>query len=108
MISNMCQVYTNVREGKDIIRNIEDIYGSDNIIKENIYFWKIEKDGVFDCYMIQNRTKDFYGVSDAIKLFKINDVWFIDTVQCLRNITEDKHARIYLKNKTIYTAVYKM
>ena len=104
----MCQVYTNVREGKEIIRNIEYICGSDDIIKENKFFWRIEKDDEFDCYMIQNRTKDFYGVSDAIKIFKVNDIWYRDTVQCLRNITEDKHARIYLKNRTIYTAVYRM
>jgi hypothetical protein len=104
----MSQVYTNVREGKEIIRNIEYICGNDDIIKENKFFWKIEKDGKFDCYMIQNRTKDYYGVSDAIKLYKVNDIWYRDTVQCLRNITEEKHARIYLKNKTIYTAVYSM
>ena len=104
----MCQVYTNVREGKEIIRNIEYICGSDDIIKENKFFWRIEKDDEFDCYMIQNRTKDFYGVSDAIKIFKVNDIWYRDTVQCLRNITEDRHARIYLKNRTIYTAVYRM
>ena len=104
----MSQIYTNVREGKEIIRNIEYICGSDDIIKENKFFWRIEKDDEFDCYMIQNRTKDFYGVSDAIKIFKVNDIWYRDTVQCLRNITEDKHARIYLKNRTIYTAVYKM
>jgi hypothetical protein len=103
----MTQVYTNVREGKEIIKNIESICGED-IVKENIFFWKIEKDGEFECYMIQNRTKDFYGVSDAIKIFKINDIWYTDIVQCLRNITEGKHARIYLKNKTIYTAVYRM
>lgn len=104
----MSQICTNVREGKEILRNIEYICGSDDIIKENKFFWKIEKDGEFDCYMIQNRTKDFYGVTDAIKLYKVNDIWYRDTIQCLRNITEDKHARIYLKNKTIYTAVYSM
>jgi hypothetical protein len=104
----MCQVYTNVNEGKKIIKDIEYICGNDDIIKENIFFWKIEKDGEFDCYMIQNRTKDFYGVSDAIKIYKVNDIWYRDTVQCLRNITEDKHARIYLKSKTIYTAVYRI
>jgi hypothetical protein len=104
----MSQVYTNVREGKEIIRDIEYIFGNDDIIKENIFFWKIVKNDEFDCYMIQNRTKDYYGVSDAIKLFKVNDIWYKDTVQCLRNITEKKHARIYLKNRTIYTAVYRM
>jgi hypothetical protein len=104
----MSQVNTNIREGKEIIRNIEYICGSDDIIKENNFFWRIEKDGEFDCYMIQNITKDFYGVSDAIKLYKVNDIWYRDIVQCLRNITEDKHARIYLKNRKIYTAVYSM
>jgi len=104
----MSQVYTNVREGKEILRNIEYICGNDDIIKENKFFWRIDKNGEFDCYMIQNRTKDYYGVSDAIKLYKVNDIWYRDTVQCLRNITEEKHARIYLKNKTIYTAVYSM
>ena len=44
----------------------------------------------------------------AIKIFKFNDIWYRDTVQCLRNITEDRHARIYLKNRTIYTAVYRI
>ncbi len=104
----MSQIYTNVREGKQIIKDIEYIYGSDDIIKENIFFWKIEKDGEFDCYMIQNRTKDYYGVSNAIKIYKVNDIWYRDEVQCLRNITEDRHARIYLKNKTIYTAIYRI
>jgi hypothetical protein len=104
----MSQVYSNVREGKEIIRNIENICGNNEIIKENIFFWRIEKDGEFDCYMIQNKTKDSYGVSDAIKIFKVNDIWYRDTVQCLRNITEDRHARIYLKNRTIYTAVYRI
>jgi hypothetical protein len=104
----MSQVYLNVREGKVIIRDIEHICGNDDIIKKNIFFWRIEKDGEFDCYMIQNKTKDYYGVSDAIKIFKVNDIWYIDTVQCLRNITEDRHAKVYLKKKTIYTAVYKM
>ena len=104
----MSQIYTNVREGKEIIKNIEYICGSDDIIKENKFFWRIDKNGEFYCYMIQNRTKDYYGVSDAIKLYKVNDIWYRDTVQCLRNITEEKHARIYLKNKTIYTAVYSM
>ncbi len=104
----MSQVYTNVREGKDILRDIEYICGNNEIIKENTFFWKIERDGEFDCYMIQNRTKDFYGVSDAIKIYKVNDIWYRDTVQCLRNITEDRHARIYLKNRTIYTAVYRI
>jgi hypothetical protein len=104
----MCQVYSNVREGKKIIRDIEYICGNDDVIKENTFFWRIEKNDEFDCYMIQNRTKDFYGVTDAIKIFKVNDIWYRDTVQCLRNITEDRHARIYLKNRTIYTAVYRM
>lgn len=104
----MSQLYTNVREGKDIVKNIESICGK-NIINNNIFFWKIEKkNGDFDSYMIQNKTKDFYGVSDAIKIFKIDDLWYIDTIQCLRNITEDKHARIFLNNRTIYTAVYRM
>ena len=104
----MSQVYSNVRDGKEIIRNIENICGNNDIIKENIFFWRIEKDGEFDCYMIQNKTKDYYGVSDAIRIFKVNDIWYRDTVQCLRNITEDRHARIYLKNRTIYTAVYRI
>ena len=104
----MSQVYSNVRGGKEIIRNIENICGNNDIIKENIFFWRIEKDGEFDCYMIQNKTKDYYGVSDAIRIFKVNDIWYRDTVQCLRNITEDIHARIYLKNRTIYTAVYRI
>jgi hypothetical protein len=103
----MSQAYTNVREGKEIIKDIASICGED-IVKDNIFFWKIEKNGKFDCYMIQNRTEDFYGVSDAIKLYKVNDIWYRDTIQCLRNITEDKHARIYLKNRTKYTAVYRM
>jgi len=104
----MSQIYSNVSEGKKIIRDIEYIFGNDDIIKENTFFWKIEKEGEFNCYMIQNRTKDYYGVSDAIKVYKVNDIWYRDTVQCLRNITEGRHARIYLKNRTIYTAIYRM
>jgi hypothetical protein len=103
----MSQVYTNVREGKGIIGNIQSICGK-NIIKENKFFWKIEKNGELDCYMIQNITNDYYGVSDAIKIFKVNDVWYKETIQCLRNIKDDNHAKIYIKSKTIYTAVYKI
>lgn len=103
----MSQVRTTVREGKDIFKDIKEI-GGDDIVRENIYFWKVLKNGEFDCYMIQNRTKDYYGVSDAIKLYMNNGVWYREISQCLRKITEDNHARIYLKNKTIYTAVYRM
>jgi hypothetical protein len=103
----MCQIRTSVREGKEIIRDIERICG-DDIIKENKFFWKIDRNGEFDCYMIQNITKDYYGVSDAIKLYIKDGIWYSEISQCLRKITDDNHARIYLKNKTIYTAVYKI
>jgi hypothetical protein len=101
----MSQVRTSVRDGKVIFRDIKKICGND-IIRENIYFWKILKNGEFDCFMIQNRTNDYYGVSDAIKLYIKDGVWHREICQCLRKITDDNHAKIYLKDKIIYTAVY--
>ena len=104
----MSQEYLRVRDGKEIIKEIKNICG-DKIIRDNRYFWKIEKDGKFDCFMIQNDTNDYYGISDAIKIYRINDEWYREVCQCLRNITDDKHARIYYKKKkTIYTAIYKI
>jgi|LakMenEpi03Aug12_release.lakeMendotaPanAssembly.Ray.scaffolds.fasta_scaffold3288714_1 hypothetical protein len=101
----MSQIRTTVREGKDIYKDIKKIGGND-IISDNIYFWKIIKNGEFDCFMIQNRTNDYYGVTDAIKLYIKDGEWYREICQCLRKITDDNHAKIYIRDKIIYTAVY--
>lgn len=103
----MSQEIIRIRDGKAIIREIRSICG-ESIIRENTYFWKIENEGKLECYMIQNKTNDYYGVTDAIRLYRVEGEWYRDIIQCLRRITDENHARIIYKNKKkIYTAIYK-
>ena len=104
----MSQISIKKHEGIKIINELKRICEEDDIIRNNRFFWKITQLGKEDCYMIQRETKDYYGVSDAIKIYRNNGVWTKEEIQCLRNIKNDKHVGIYNCNKKIYIAVYKI
>ena len=104
----MSQISIKKYEGIKIIKELKRICQDDDIIRNNRYFWKITKVGEEDCYMIQRETDDYYGVSDAIRIYRENGKWKQEENQCLRNIKDDKHVGIYNCNKKIYLAVYKI
>ena len=75
--------------GTELVQNLRDIYGIDNVVASDVKVTEQAKEGPFEVIDVMNAQ----GLLDSVKRHKINQVYLL---AALLSATAEKNAKIWL------------